>query len=395
MTATSGIVAVRPACAASLLTMPYDAEYDHGMRNAFIDAIERIRRNKLPVVLYGAATLAERIYAYLDQNAVTVSAVAVDAKFLAKRPTFAGHTVVSLESLLSENRRYNYIVAFGAPSPQAVRAKLEPAAAEIVICDAGYGAVEDIGGQIAYYSSYATVNKDRLECVLASLEDARSRETLAAFVAQKISGVFGEYERLYCDNQYFPDELFPLRENEIFVDCGAYDGDTITAFQRKLTRDGISGYKAIYAFEPEPASYARLAAATAHYPHCTIFQKGLWHQADRLAYKSHDKSSGITQSGDKHIDVVTLDAVLPEEGCTFIKMDIECAELRALQGARQTIARHKPILAVSLYHKPEDIVTIPVFIKTLVPEYRLYIRAHHKTKTTEMVLYAVPPLREK
>jgi hypothetical protein len=65
------------------------------------------------------------------------------------------------------------------------------------------------------------------------------------------------------------------------------------------------------------------------------------------------------------------------------------------RGARRTIERHRPILAVSLYHKPEDILTIPDFIKTLVPEYRLYICAHCKPMTTEMVLYAVPPQRMK
>jgi FkbM family methyltransferase len=361
------------------------------IRNYFIDAIARISQNKLPVVLYGAGMLAERLYAYLEKYGISVDAIVVDERFLPHTPTFAGHTVVSLESNTGGKIKKNYIIGFGTYGDrQALRARLEPVAAEIVLFDVGYGAVDDIDHQIAFYSSYATVNKQGFERTLALLEDARSRETLSAFISQKISGSFGEYEKYYCPDQYFPDELFSLRNGEIFVDCGAFTGDSIAVFQQKLARDGISDYDAIYAFEPELDLFTKLAAATENLPRCYIFQQGLWHEAGRFAFKSSASSSSISQTGDKFIDVVALDAALPESGCTFIKMDIEGAELQALRGARRTITRHKPILAISLYHKPEDILTIPNFIKTLDPEYRLYVRAHFKPVTIEMVLYAIP-----
>ena len=71
-------------------------------------------------------------------------------------------------------------------------------------------------------------------------------------------------------------------------------------------------------------------------------------------------------------------------------MDIEGAELESLQGARKTIRRDRPKLAVCIYHKPEDMIEIPLYIKELVPEYKLYIR-HHSNSGTETVLYAVMP----
>lgn len=71
-------------------------------------------------------------------------------------------------------------------------------------------------------------------------------------------------------------------------------------------------------------------------------------------------------------------------------MDIEGAELAALQGGAETIKRYKPKLAISIYHKPEDIIEIPIYIKSLVPEYKLYIR-HYTNMYAETILYAIPP----
>lgn len=76
-----------------------------------------------------------------------------------------------------------------------------------------------------------------------------------------------------------------------------------------------------------------------------------------------------------------------KEAPTFIKMDIEGAELEALEGAKNTIVKSKPKLAICLYHKPDDLWKIPLYLKKLVPEYKFYIRHHSKVRW-ETVLYA-------
>ena len=84
------------------------------------------------------------------------------------------------------------------------------------------------------------------------------------------------------------------------------------------------------------------------------------------------------------------EAIAEGDKVTFIKMDVEGAELESLKGAEKTIRRDKPKLAICIYHKPEDMWTIPLYIKELVPEYKLYIR-HHSSGVCETVLYAVMP----
>ena len=82
------------------------------------------------------------------------------------------------------------------------------------------------------------------------------------------------------------------------------------------------------------------------------------------------------------------DIVDKNDRVTFIKMDVEGAELESLKGARKLIKRDCPKLAVCIYHRPEDMITLPLYIKSLVPEYKLYLRSYSNSDN-EMVLYAV------
>ena len=68
-------------------------------------------------------------------------------------------------------------------------------------------------------------------------------------------------------------------------------------------------------------------------------------------------------------------------------MDIEGSEKEALKGARNTIKKYKPKLAICLYHKPEDIITLPQYILELAPEYKFKIR-HYTTFAYDTILYA-------
>ena len=83
----------------------------------------------------------------------------------------------------------------------------------------------------------------------------------------------------------------------------------------------------------------------------------------------------------------SIDNVIKEE-VTFIKLDVEGAELRTLMGAAETIKKYKPRLAISIYHKPEDIYEIPLLLMEYRPDYRFYIR-HYTSYIWETVLYAV------
>ena len=99
--------------------------------------------------------------------------------------------------------------------------------------------------------------------------------------------------------------------------------------------------------------------------------------------------SSISEDGSTVIETRTIDSsVDSRERITFIKMDVEGAELQSLMGAQNTIQRYRPKLAICIYHKREDMTQIPLYIKSLIPDYKLYVR-HYSNNVNETVLYAV------
>lgn len=119
------------------------------------------------------------------------------------------------------------------------------------------------------------------------------------------------------------------------------------------------------------------------------FDKGLWNCEEELRFVEDKTSSTIYNGGGTVIKTISLDsAVLPEDKITFIKLDIEGAELQALQGSANIIRRDRPKMAISIYHKPMDVIDLADYILSLVPDYQFYIR-HYTSTIYETILYAV------
>lgn len=118
-----------------------------------------------------------------------------------------------------------------------------------------------------------------------------------------------------------------------------------------------------------------------------MLNKGLYNQKGELRFCSNGTAGTIKDDGDVVVPVIDIDTLVNGNPVTFIKMDIEGSELKALQGAEQTIKMYKPTLAICVYHKKEDIIEIPNYILSIVPEYKLYLR-HYSNHTEETVLYA-------
>lgn len=189
--------------------------------------------------------------------------------------------------------------------------------------------------------------------------------------------------------QYF--DIFKPCKNEVIVDCGAYDGMT----ELEIAQWTNNTYKKIYAFEPNQANCQK---CTQFYKDnalrdIVLIPKGTWSKDTILSFsvEEHEMSAsgGIIQNGTEKVYVTTIDNVVGNDKVTFIKMDIEGSELEALKGAATTIKRDTPKLAICIYHKFEDLWTIPECILKLNNNYRFYIR-HYTCHTIETVLYAVP-----
>lgn len=186
------------------------------------------------------------------------------------------------------------------------------------------------------------------------------------------------------EEEYF-DEKVVLTEEEVFIDCGGFDGDSSVKFLERC--DGK--YGDIVIFEPELCKKAAVEKNMAGHRY-TLYQKGVWSKNTELYFNALETDGSHvseTESGYR-IEVAALDEVVYEKRPTFIKMDIEGSEQEALKGAERMIMDFRPKLAVCVYHKPDDLYEIPVLIKKMNPEYRLYLRQYSNSRF-ETVLYAL------
>jgi len=190
--------------------------------------------------------------------------------------------------------------------------------------------------------------------------------------------------------QYFDLPYFKPQENEFFVDAGGYDGKTAESFFQWLRMMNRTEGNSV-TFEPDPIQYDVCKNKLQGYDNVKIVNKGLWHKSETLKFhKNLGASSRIASDGEETIETVSLDEYFKDEKrqVTFIKMDIEGAELNALKGAERIIKEQKPKLAICIYHKPEDVWEISNLLLDFVPDYKFYIR-HYSLLNNETVLYAM------
>jgi FkbM family methyltransferase len=224
----------------------------------------------------------------------------------------------------------------------------------------------------------------RIGNIYDSLSDRKSQEVFLDFLRFCFTAETFDFSPVAT--QYF-DPVMKLSDSEVFVDCGAYTGDTAAAFFRN-TNDKYAYY---FAFEPDSNNRKKATGFLSDKPNTEVIPCGLWSKTITLRFSDGRAGSSIvTDNGSSSIDVVSIDEYFSDklQIPTIIKMDIEGAELEALKGAEQIIRKHKPKLAICIYHKAQDLYEIPEFIKSCREDYEFYVR-HYNDNITELVLYAI------
>lgn len=355
--------------------------------NAFLNKVQQIEK-KLPLYIFGAASGGENVALLLEKHGVHFDGFVVNKRYYENAPAcdrWGG--VLCLEDVLESADKINLIVAFkGFDESLLVSQKIE----NLLNYDCFHG-LASMGGTSNFMPySWLLEHEAELQRTYDLLQDELSRKCFVAFINQKVSMKYGYLTQVKTQHQYFDEKLVHFTDKEVFVDCGGYDGDTAQAFREALKRQGISTYKKIISFEPDPKQFKKMQELGLERHHCV--QKGVSDKEGVLYFSSASTSGRIKDNGDIKIEVDTIDHVCEDSDVTMIKMDIEGSELSALHGAENVIKRCHPLLAICVYHKKEDLYEIPQYIKKLHSGYKLYLR-QYKDASHELVLYAVPDNR--
>jgi FkbM family methyltransferase len=238
---------------------------------------------------------------------------------------------------------------------------------------------------------------ENLAGVFAAEKLWADEESLATYRANIVWRALGDPSHLPYPapvNTYFPEDLFKLIPEEVLVDCGAFDGDTI----RLLVSMVGDSFKAVHAIEADSVSGGKLIAYRASLPaamaekiHHLDYAVG----ASRCILQFAMSGNATSKIEDSGVDVqcVPIDELFAEQPVTLIKMDIEGAEYDALVGARHVIERDSPVLAICVYHTQSDVWRIPLLVDSMGLGYKFFLRAYDGDGF-QTVLYAVPPERQ-
>lgn len=198
--------------------------------------------------------------------------------------------------------------------------------------------------------------------------------------------------KLSVDEYSYKDKV-SATDKKAILNCGAYNNSS-------LVFSHLSPRAKVYAFEPQDEIHAQNLEIAKTNSNIHPVNFGLWskkctlnfnHISDASGSSTGSRISSEATSNCSSIEVTSIDEFAREQNLDyvdFIKMDVEGAELEALDGAVETIRKYKPQLAISIYHMPEHIYAVPLKIKQILPEYSLYI-GHRYPSVCETVCFAV------
>jgi len=233
--------------------------------------------------------------------------------------------------------------------------------------------------------------KTDINNALSALEDDQSKDVFLNLINFRKTK-----NPCFIQPALFPDYFHPRvspQANDIIIDGGAWYGDSSLDFHKRL-----SGKCNIFAFEPDNENFAQLKNTINKEDissSVTAVNAGLYNQKTSLYFKketANDMQFQVQSEESEHkIEVISIDTFAQEKSLKsieFIKMDIEGSEIMALQGAANTIKNNQPRLAICIYHQFDDLWKIPLLVKQLNPNYRLYL-AHHSQNLFETFLNAI------
>lgn len=236
------------------------------------------------------------------------------------------------------------------------------------------------------YPDLLSRHRSALEAVHDALVDDSSRRIFASLVRGRVESDAG-YIRISHHREY-DHPVVRARPGDVVVDGGAYTGLSAMRFLYRMRGRGT-----VVALEPSVASYRRLVRLKL--PGLVPLCVGAWHESATLSFCEGGASGRIGREGTSSVHVSPIDTIVRDLGLPrvdLIKLDVEGAESAALDGARETLARHRPKLQVSIYHRKNDLFELPLRLMAELPSSRFYL-GHHGFYSTETDLYAIPEER--
>ncbi|MBP5679323.1 MAG: FkbM family methyltransferase [Bacilli bacterium] len=290
------------------------------------------------------------------------------------KPDYVFHSIEEIKGLNPEEK---YLLILTNPNYkyptyiEKLQKKLQTEPIDTYMCPYDY---EKIPRHDLDYLAYFQKHKDKIIGMLDELHDEESKKAYVEYIRSKVFYDFYRETQLPTWDKYIDESVYHHKDDEVFVNCGSSNGDTIFYYL-----DKFDTFKKIYAVDGDQERCRQLKDNLGMLPEET---------------RKKIQSVPITLDTNEH----TLDNLFGHEDVSLINMDIEGMELDTLKRARRIITENKPVIAACAYHLPSDLLELPLTLKAMNPDYELLYRKYASTSrnrfcNAELVLYAVPQKR--
>jgi len=340
-----------------------------------------------PIFLYGMGNGADKIIEQCEKRNIKIEGIFASDEFV-RGQTFHGMTVQSYSQVRSKHSDIIILLCFGSSLPDVLdRIYALANQNELYAPD-----VPAFGHEVFDMDFYTSHREEINEARELFCDDA-SKALFDALIDYKLSGDI----KLLKNNSSTEDEIWAslsLENYSIFVDAGAYNGDTAEKILSYAPNAEI-----IYAIEPDSVNYRKLISKENVYEHgktpnakiCAI-NAACWNEKTQISfYNEGNRNSSAETARAKGKKLRLVNAIKLDDLCEvadFIKFDVEGAEKEALDGSIKLIRSSLPTLLVSAYHRSEDIFSLPLQIHRIAPEYKLMLRKAHSLPAWDIVIIA-------
>lgn len=332
---------------------------------------ETLQTTTKPIVLYGMGNGADKIIDWCEANNVKVAGIFATDEFV-RYQSFRGLTVQKYSDIIEKfGEDILIVIAFASERPEVLARFKELTQLHETLAPhlPLFAEAKEEQVSLAWLQKYAV----QLQQAYAQLADEQSKKVFSAVLNYKLSGKISYL--FACDTERHQDlkEIFDWTLASSYLDLGAYNGDTVQEYLALAMQP-----EQIIAVEPDRRNCRKLrATAESLQQSWEIHECGIWDKVGELAFSdSGGRQSSFCSTHKNTVAVNTIDNIVQNREIGYIKMDVEGAEKQALAGGTITIQSSKPQMFIAAYHYDNDLWQLPLIIKELVSEYKIYLRKH-------------------
>ena len=342
------------------------------------DTWQTLRSCKKPIILYGMGNGADKIIAVLESLGLAFSDVFASDGFV-RGQLFHGKKVLTLSEIEEKYDDFIIVMTFAVHDEKTLSFVRTLSKKHTLLSP-----TVPVSGSGLITRKFVEEHDREYDKAFSLLSDEKSRESYLDVLRFTVSGNTDYLFHAASEKQEVYSDILRLTDSESIVDLGAYNGDTVREFLAATN----GRYKSILALEPDEKNFKKLIKNTDGLQSIICKNLGAWDKDETLFFEK--KSSRSSHKADSGVPVhfTSVDSLVNDE-VSFIKMDIEGAESRALDGAANTVRKYKPKLYVCAYHRNEDLFALPLKINEICPGYRFYFRHHPYIPAWESNFYCV------